>query len=78
MHNQIKYKHVIEDVENVFNQIYKGHVDVIMFGSRATGLATKDTSDIDLFIDTSKLMFYFILSVINYKSFPETNFCLVI
>lgn len=49
---------VIKDVEDIFINIYKGLINIIMYGSRVTGLATKDTSDIDILIDTSKLKHY--------------------
>lgn len=45
---------VIADVEAVFKNVYPFNFTIKPFGSRITGLTTKDSADLDLFIDTSK------------------------
>lgn len=53
------YDSILKDIEEIFQVICKGCVDIIMYGSRVTGIATNDLSDLDVFVDTSNVKIRF-------------------
>lgn len=42
------------DLSTSFKNVYQGEFRVVLYGSRASGLATRDSADLDILFDTSR------------------------